>query len=144
MVEAGVSQNISWVLQKGSWFIHIIFTVIIKLTFTIFLTENTGWQVTAIMYNLLTFFFFHWRVGDPFSAEYRNCTFWEQLNEQEVDTTHVRFLALYPAILFFIVNKIVDWNLYLFFICSITLFMVIIPKLRFMHLRRIFGYRSHN
>lgn len=139
-----VSENISWILQKGSWTIHLVLTLIIKLTFSLIVSENTSWQLTIIVYNLITFFFFHWKVGDPFSSEYFNCTFWEQLTEQCIDAFHVRFLALYPAILFIIVNKIVYWNIYLFVIYIITLLMVIIPKLRFMHLRRLFGYRSHN
>ncbi|KAF9763323.1 hypothetical protein NGRA_1337 [Nosema granulosis] len=139
-----VSENISWVFQKGSWSIHVIFTAVIKLTLAQFMTENFSWQATILTYNVLTFLLFHWKVGDPFSSQYFNCTFWEQLNEQAGGSIHMRFLSLYPVILFIIVNKIVDWNKYMFCIYMVSLFMVVIPKLSFMHLRRVFGYRSHN
>lgn len=142
--KVNVSENISWILEKGSWAIHIILTIIIKLTLSHFVSENLSWQLSVILYNLITFFFFHWKVGDPFSGEYFNCTFWEQIVEQSLDSIHVRFLSLYPAILFIFVNKIVHWNNYLLFVYIITLLMVTIPKLSFMHLRRIFGYRSYN
>jgi hypothetical protein len=139
-----VSENISWIFQKGSWFIHILLTLIIKLSLSLFVSENTSWQWCIILYNLITFYFFHWKVGDPFSQDYYNYTFWEQIVEQSEDTKQVRFLALYPAILFVIINKIIYWDNFLLYIYILTLIMVTVPKLSFMHHRRIFGLRSLN
>lgn len=139
-----ISQNISWIFQKGSWFIHILLTFFIKLTLSQFLSQQTSWQMTVIIYNLLTFYFFHWRVGDPFCREFYNCTVWEQIVEQSEDTIQVRFLALYPSILFIIVNKIVKYCSWLYFVNLGVLILVVVPKLSFMHMKRIFGYNSFN
>ncbi|EEQ82296.1 hypothetical protein NCER_101008 [Vairimorpha ceranae BRL01] len=139
-----ISENISWIFQKESWFIHVVLTAILKLTIYQFFSDNISWQLCIIAYNIITFYFFHWKVGDPFSQDFYNYTFWEQIVEQSEDTIQVRFLALYPAILFIIINKFVNWNPYLLCIYVVTLFMVTIPKLSFMHLKRIFGYRSRN
>ncbi|WUR02310.1 Orm1-like membrane protein [Vairimorpha necatrix] len=139
-----MSENISWIFQKGSWFLHILLVVLLKLTIYQFSSENVSWQLSILFYNLITFYFFHWKVGDPFSQDFYNHTVWEQIVEQSDDALQVRFLALYPALLFVIVNKLVSWNYGILFVYFLSLLMVTIPKLSFMHMKRICGIRSYN
>jgi len=142
--EVGLSSNISWTVQKGSWAIHFVITGIIGLFFTQFFGVNTGLQISTIAYNVISFIFFHWIVGDPFTIEYTGFTFWEQMAVQLGESSTLKFLALYPILLFLFVHRTVEWNFALFLIAFISLMFVVIPKLGFMHLKRIFGIKRYD
>ncbi|KAF7702727.1 hypothetical protein CDIK_0437 [Cucumispora dikerogammari] len=138
---SGVSQNVSWIFQKGSYLTHILVVLTIILIFRLFLSTSLSIQLTVICYNIITFIFFHWIKGDPFETKFEGYTFWEQVVEQLEFNNATLFLGLFPLLLFFISTYIVYWdkNLYIFGI--ITLCIVVIPKLGFMHKRRIFGIK---
>lgn len=139
---SGVSQNTSWTLHKGSSVIQIMVTISTLLFYAVFFDINTGIQLTVITYNMVTFFFFHWIVGDPFDHRYKGCTFWEQMCEQFSDYRSIIFMTLYPCLLFILCSRIIEWNEPLFYLCVFSFCLVIIPKFRFMHMRRIFGIRA--
>ncbi len=132
------SSNISWTLQKGSWLIHFIMTALFYVLYSQFISNNLSYQLTILTYNISTFIFFHWIVGDPFDKNFREFTFWEQLQEQMENSNTLIFMALYPVILFMIINKLVIWDGTLYVMSWISLLMVVIPKLSFMHMKRIF------
>lgn len=138
------SDNIAWVLQKGSWILHFVLTFLIYTVLGQIVSYNKSLQLTLITYNIVTFIFFHWIVGDPFDKNYREFTFWEQLSEQIDANSTLIFMSVYPIILFTIVSRCVKWNIYLYIISLITLFLVTIPKLSFMHMKRIFGLRRYD
>lgn len=136
-----ISDNISWTVQKGSWITHIVVTVLFLLVFRTLLNPNLAWQFTVLFYNFATFIFFHWIVGDPFDHDYYDCTFWEQMNEQLSATSSMVFLGAFPVVLFMMCNHLVVWG-YLFYPCIVSLGLVVIPKLGFMHKKRLFGIRD--
>jgi ORMDL family len=136
-----ISENISWTVQKGASVMHFILTFLICLILTQAFGYNMAWQLTVIIYNILTFIFFHWIVGDPFDTNYRNYTFWEQITEQLEHSYSLIFMSVYPVLLFMAVNRIVVWNTWLFYIAVISLAFVVVPKLGFMHMKRIFGIK---
>lgn len=142
--EVGLSSNISWTIQKGSWAIHFVITGIIALLFTQFFGTNTGLQIGTITYNVISFIFFHWIVGDPFTLEYKGFTFWEQMASQLGESSSLKFLALYPIFLFLFVHRIVIWNKALFLTAFASLMFVVVPKLGFMHLKRVFGIKRYD
>lgn len=137
-----ISQNVAWTLQRGSWVIHILIIILLKLSISIIFDTNTGWQLSLIIYNISTFIFFHMIPGDPFNDRYSQYTFWEQLSEQLEDSSSLIFIALFPLLVFIIINLFVMWNTILFWTCIVTLFLVTIPKFGFMHLRRILIFRD--
>lgn len=139
-----VSQNISWTIQKGSWLIHFVLTFLFWIVFSQIWGYSKGWQVSVICYNFITFFFFHWIVGDPFDTNYRGFTFWEQMAVQLGQTSTLKFMAIYPVLLFMFVNRLVDWDKKLLCIAVISLALVVVPKLGFMHLKRILGIRRYD
>lgn len=139
-----LSSNISWTLEKGSWIGHFAVTIIIGMFFTQILGKNKGLQLAIIVYNLVSFFFFHWIVGDPFSTENKGFTFWEQMSVHISVSSSLRFLALYPIFLFLLVNRLVEWSIALLIISLISLSLVVIPKLGFMHMKRVFGIRRYD
>lgn len=140
----GISSNVSWTIQKGSWLVHFVITGLITLLFTQAFGRNKGLQLALILYNCSSFLFFHWIVGDPFNSEYKDFTFWEQMNIQLEDSSSLTFMALYPIVLFFAVHRLVEWEKSLFFIASISLLFVVIPKLGFMHMKRVFGIKRYD
>lgn len=140
----GLSCNVSWTIQRGSWAVHFLITGIISMFFTQFFGINYGLQISLITYNILSFIFFHWIVGDPFSCEFKQFTFWEQMACQLEESSTLKFLALYPIILFFFVHRIVVWNKVAFIVAFISLIFVVIPKLGFMHMKRVFGIKRYD
>lgn len=142
--KTALSSNISWTIQKGSWAIHFIITLLITFLFNQMFGVNTGLQIAVITYNILSFIFFHWIVGDPFSTEYKQFTFWEQMASQLEESSSLTFLALYPILLFLLINRLVHWNITLFVLSFISLILVVIPKLGFMHMKRVFGIKRYD
>ncbi|KAM0675026.1 ORM1-like protein 3 [Gurleya vavrai] len=136
-----VSQNISWTMQKGSWVAHFIVTFLFLLVFRTFFSNHLAWQLTVFFYNTSTFIFFHWIVGDPFDHSYSDCTFWEQMCEQLPNSRSIVFLRVFPVLLFIVCNHMVEWGR-LFYPCVISLCLVVVPKLEFMHKKRLFGLRD--
>lgn len=136
-----VSQNVSWTMQKGSWITHIAVTLFCYLIFRTFFSAQLSWQLTILTYNCSTFIFFHWIVGDPFDHNYNDCTFWEQITEQLSSTSSIIFLCAFPVILFIICNHVVIWGK-LFYPCVFSLCIVVVPKLGFMHKKRMFGLKK--
>lgn len=136
-----VSDNISWTVQKGSWITHITVTIVCLLILRTFFESHLALQLTVLIYNIGTFIFFHWIVGDPFDHNFYDCTFWEQMSEQLSDTSSMIFLGAFPVILFILCNHIVRWGK-LFYPCVFTLGLVVVPKLGFMHKKRLFGLRD--
>lgn len=139
-----VSSNVSWTIHKGSWIIHFVITGLIALSLTQVFGKNYGLQISVICYNIISFMFFHWIIGDPFTSEYGDCTFWEQMALQLGESSSLKFLALYPVFLFLVVHRTVEWNRKLFFTAFISLMLVVVPKLGFMHMKRVFGIRRYD
>ncbi|ADM12603.1 Orm1-like membrane protein [Encephalitozoon intestinalis ATCC 50506] len=137
-----VSQNVAWTLQRGSWIIHVLVILLLKMTLSVVFNDSIGWQLSLIIYNISTFVFFHMIPGDPFNDRYSLYTFWEQISEQLEGTPDLIFIALFPLIAFTAVNFIIRWNIFLFWICVASLFIVTIPKFGFMHLRRILIFKE--
>ncbi|ELA42895.1 uncharacterized protein VICG_00210 [Vittaforma corneae ATCC 50505] len=140
----GVSSNVAWTIQKGSWLIHFVLTGLLAMFLTQILGKNLGLQVSVISYNIGSFIFFHWIVGDPFNSKYNECTFWEQMAIQLGHSSSLIFLALYPVLLFMIVHRMVEWDMRLLIIAGISLLFVVIPKLGFMHMKRVFGIKRYD
>jgi hypothetical protein len=138
----GVSQNVAWTFQKGSWMAHIMVTIIAKLVYSTFFSSSTSWQLTILTYNISTFIFFHWIIGDPFDHTFYGCTFWEQMTEQLENTYSMLFLWIYPIILFIVGAHMIKANTIMFYLCVFSLCLVVIPKMGFMHKKRLFGLRD--
>lgn len=139
-----ISQNITWTIQKGSWAVHFILTLLFWVILSQLFGYSMGSQLTVVFYNVLTFIFFHWIVGDPFTTEYREFTFWEQMAVQLGQSSTLRFMSIYPVLLFMLVNRLVTWNIKVFTVAIISLLLVVIPKLGFMHMKRVFGIDRHD
>jgi hypothetical protein len=43
-----------------------------------------------------------------------------------------------------IVSRLITWNLRLFIVAIISLGFVVVPKLGFMHMKRVFGIKTHD
>lgn len=142
--EVPVSQNISWTIQKGSWLVHFVITFLIWVTLAELFGRSTAWQLTTTLYNITTFIFFHWIVGDPFNTDYHEFTFWEQMAAQLGHSSTLIFMSLYPVILFMVASRFVIWDLKLLSAAIISLILVVVPKLGFMHMKRVFGIRKYN
>jgi len=139
-----ISQNISWTIEKGSWAIHFIITLLFWFVFAQAFGNSIAWQLTVICYNILTFIFFHWIVGDPFDTSYREFTFWEQIAVQLNHTPTLIFMSIYPVLLFMFATHVAEWSYKLYIIAIISLLLVVVPKLGFMHMRRIFGIKRYD
>lgn len=143
--EVPPSQNISWTLYPGSWLVHFIITFFIWTICGQLWGRAFAWQLTVLIYNATTFVFFHWIVGDPFDTAYREFTFWEQMAVQLGHTPSLLFMSFYPVLLFVVSTRMVaQWNTGLFWSAVVSLGFVVVPKLSFMHMKRLFGIRKYN
>lgn len=141
--QLAISQNVSWTIQKGSWLIHFVMTGLFLVLYSQIFGFSKACQLTVITYNIATFIFFHLIVGDPFDNTYRNCTVWEQMAVQLNQSSTLKFMSTYPVLLFVLVTRLVEWSRVYFYIAFISLLFVVIPKLGFMHMRRLFGIEVH-
>lgn len=136
---SGLSQNIAWTVHKGSFIAHISVVMIGHSILRFVFTKEMAYQVTPLLYNVITFVFFHLIVGDPFDTRFNDHSFWEQMVEQLGYGTTTIFFMVFPIVMFILINHLVVWNVYLFYLNILSLILVVVPKLGFMHRKRVFG-----
>lgn len=142
---SGLSQNIAWTVHRGAFIAHILIIALGYFILRSLLNDsNLTLMLTPLFYNISTLIFFHLIVGDPFDPSYGGHSFWEQLIDQIGYHSSTIFFMACPIVLFFVVNHLVNWNVYLYGLNILSLIVVIIPKLGFMHRKRLFGIGSNN
>merc|ERR1711991_855620 len=90
----------------------------------------------------VTFVTWHWMKGTPFAfnqGEYDDLTQWEQIDDGEQFTTTRKFFTATPVVLFLISCHYAHFSTTQFAINVVAVGFCLIPKLPYMHKKRILG-----
>lgn len=153
-MQVGVANSISnpnsyYFNSKGIWVTYIIVVAILHYAILSlpFLSVAIAWTLTNVIHNVVMFVFLHIEKGTPFETtdqgKARFLTVWEQLDKGEQFSPSKKFLTTVPIVLFFLASFYTKYDSYHFLINAVSLIVVLIPKLPFLHGVRIFGINKY-
>lgn len=142
-----LNKNTSWFMYPGVWTTYILilfFTWIIVLSL-FGCTAGTAWTIVNLSHFAVTYHFFHWKKGTPFSEDqgiYNKLTWWEQIDNGKQLTRNRKFLTVVPVVLYLIASHTTDYRNPWLFLNTIAVLVLVIAKFPNMHKVRIFGINS--
>jgi len=142
-----LNKNTSWFMYPGVWTTYILilfFTWIIVLSL-FRCTAGTAWTIVNLFHFAVTYHFFHWKKGTPFSEDqgiYNKLTWWEQIDNGKQLTRNRKFLTVVPVVLYLIASHTTDYRNPWLFLNTIAVLVLVIAKFPNMHKVRIFGINS--
>lgn len=141
--------NINWVNFRGTWTTNVLLVVALKVAMSIVpgVSRELSWSLTNIVYGVVTFFFFHWKLGTAFDVsqgESLELTFWEQLDQDDaVDTQNTKkFLTAFPVVLFLLSCHYTRYDFATFCVNFLVTLVVTVAKFPQMYRVRIFGINA--
>ncbi|KAB1215517.1 hypothetical protein CJ030_MR4G009028 [Morella rubra] len=100
-----LNRNTEWFTYPGVWTTYILilfFSWLIVLS--IFnCSPGKAWTIVHLAHFLVTYHFFHWKKGTPFSDDqgiYNRLTWWEQVDSGKQLTRNRKFLTVVPVVLY--------------------------------------------
>lgn len=142
-----LNKNTSWFMYPGVWTTYILilfFTWIIVLCL-FGCSAGTAWTIVNLVHFAVTYHFFHWKKGTPFSEDqgiYNKLTWWEQIDNGKQLTRNRKFLTVVPVVLYLIASHTTDYRNPWLFLNTIAVLVLVIAKFPNMHKVRIFGINS--
>mmetsp|Transcript_25928 Transcript_25928/g.65382 ORF Transcript_25928/g.65382 Transcript_25928/m.65382 type:complete len:159 (+) Transcript_25928:307-783(+) len=140
-----LNKNTNWLSGEGAWAFYIFLVVCAYLTVCTFVGAGLAWTYTHLAHAAVTFYFFHYSKGSPFSEDqgkYDTLTFWEQLDDGVLHTNNRKFLTAVPVLLFILASHSTDYAHQPLALNLIAVVVLVIAKLPMMHKVRIFGWNS--
>jgi hypothetical protein len=138
--------NVSWVNFRGTWTTNVLLIVALKATLSILpgVSRELSWSLTNLVYGVVTFFFFHWKLGTAFDVtqgESHELTFWEQLEQDDTQDTQStkKFLTATPLILFLLSCHYTRYDFATFCVNFAITLIAIVAKFPSMYRVRLFG-----
>ena len=141
-----INRNISWLDEKGSWLAYVVgLAASLLLLVAAGLSWAVAWCLLTVLHGLTTLFLFHFRMGAPAfngtdMSSMDQYTWWEQVDNGELNTDNRKFLTLVPLVLFMFSSHYA-WGVEFGWLAAATLVsaIILIAKLPLMHNRRLFG-----
>merc|ERR1711916_13879 len=141
----GENPNSAWISASGFWAFYIV--LIWGFRFFLYLLQGfmdsaTAWTLFDVTHAFVTFVTWHWMKGTPFAfnqGEYDDLTQWEQIDDGEQFTTTRKFFTATPVVLFLISCHYAHFSTTQFAINVVAVGFCLIPKLPYMHKKRILG-----
>ncbi|XP_077153703.1 ORM1-like protein 2 isoform X1 [Ranitomeya variabilis] len=144
-----VNPNTRVLNSRGIWLAYIIlvgFLHIILLSFPFF-SVPVVWTLTNVIHNLVMYLFLHTVKGTPFETpdqgKARLLTHWEQMDYGLQFTSSRKFLTITPIVLYLLASFYTKYDAVHFFINTLSLLSVLLPKLPQFHGVRIFGINKY-
>ncbi|KAI5191168.1 hypothetical protein NECID01_1337 [Nematocida sp. AWRm77] len=128
--ESYISPNVEWSLEPSTWIGQTLLVATGWFIFYQLSSKTIAWSCTIVLYNIITFLFFHAILGDPFNQEYSSLTFWEQLMIQLEGSSGMIFFTVFPILLFLCGVRFSNYSTVALVINSISLVIVLLPKVR--------------
>ncbi|CAL9154685.1 unnamed protein product [Musa hybrid cultivar] len=99
---ADLHKNTEWFVYPGVWttYILILFFFWILVLSVFSCTPGTAWTVVNLVHFAITYHFFHWKKGTPFSDDqgiYNSLTWWEQMDNGKQLTRNRKFFDRCPC-----------------------------------------------
>ncbi|XP_057862833.2 uncharacterized protein LOC131071141 [Cryptomeria japonica] len=142
-----LNKNTSWFQYPGVWTTYILilfFSWLIVLSF-FSCTAGMAWTIVHLVHSVVTYHFFHWKKGTPFSEDqgiYNKLTWWEQMDNGKQLTRNRKFLTAVPLVLYLIASHTTDYKNPWLFLNTVAVFVLVIAKFPNMHKVRILGINS--
>uniref|UniRef100_A0A2P2IAY5 ORM1-like protein 2 n=1 Tax=Hirondellea gigas TaxID=1518452 RepID=A0A2P2IAY5_9CRUS len=144
-----VNPNSTWHNSRGAWLSYITGLVILHvllLSIPIF-SVPIAWTLTNFIHNMMAFLFLHVLKGTPWhlqdQGKARLMTAWEQIDYGRQLTSSRRLLTAIPVVMYLLACFYTKYQFNHFIINSVTLVMVLVPKLPQFHLVRLFGINKY-
>ncbi|WOL05697.1 ORM1-like protein 3 [Canna indica] len=108
---AEMNKNTEWFMYPGVWttYILILFFSWLLVLSVSGCTPGTAWTIVNLCHFSITYHFFHWKKGTPFSDDqgiYNSLTWWEQIDSGKQLTRNRKFLTVVPVVLFDSLNSL--------------------------------------
>ncbi|XP_057520445.1 uncharacterized protein C119.09c-like [Amaranthus tricolor] len=144
-----VNKNTEWVTYPGVWTTYIF---IVFFTWLLFLSlfgcsSGMAWTFVHLTHFFVTYYFFHWKKGTPFSDDqgiYNGLTWWEQIENGQQLTRNRKFFTVVPVVLYLIASHTTDYQNPMLFFNTLAAFVLVVAKFPNMHRVRIFGINGEH
>ncbi|XP_039142066.1 ORM1-like protein 3 isoform X2 [Dioscorea cayenensis subsp. rotundata] len=142
-----LNKNTEWFMYPGVWTTYILilfFSWLIVLS-VFGCTPGMAWTLVNLFHFSVTYYFFHWKKGTPFSEDqgiYNNRTWWEQIDNGKQLTRNRKFLTVVPYVLYLIASHTTDYQYPWIILNTLAVFVLLVAKLPNMHKVRIFGINA--
>ncbi|KAM0934389.1 putative ORMDL family protein [Dioscorea sansibarensis] len=142
-----LNKNTEWFMYPGVWTTYILilfFSWLIVLS-VFGCTPGMAWTLVNLFHFSVTYYFFHWKKGTPFSEDqgiYNNRTWWEQIDNGKQLTRNRKFLTVVPVVLYLIASHTTDYQYPWIILNTLAVFVLLVAKLPNMHRVRIFGINA--
>jgi len=142
-----LNKNTSWFQYPGVWtiYIFILFFSWLVVLSLLGCTAGTAWTIVHLAHFAVTYHFFHWKKGTPFSEDqgmYNKLTWWEQMDNGKQLTRNRKFLTVVPVVLYLIASHTTDYRNPWLFLNTIAVLVLVIAKFPNMHKVRILGINA--
>ncbi|KAK4752238.1 hypothetical protein SAY87_021036 [Trapa incisa] len=144
-----LNRNTDWFMYPGVWttYILILFFAWILILSIVGCSPGMAWTLVNLSHFLVTYHFFHWKKGTPFSDDqgiYNRLTWWEQIDNGKQLTRNRKFLTVVPLVLFLIASHTTDYKNPMLIFNTLAVIVLVVAKFPNMHKVRIFGINADN
>lgn len=142
-----LNRNTEWFTYPGVWttYILILFFSWLMVLSVFGCSPGIAWSVVHFSHSLITYHFFHWKKGTPFSDDqgiYNRLTWWEQIDSGKQLTRNRKFLTVVPVVLYLIASHTTDYQHPMLLFNTLAVFVLVVAKFPHMHKVRIFGINA--
>ncbi|XP_075253080.1 ORM1-like protein 2 [Convolutriloba macropyga] len=146
-----LNPNAYWMNSKGAWVTYVCLIIMMHLCLLAmpWFGTDMAWTLTNVIHGVAMYVYFHHVKGLPFdSTNFEpDCSFrltlWEQLDDGKQYTDTRKFLICVPIVLFIIVSFYTKHEMVFFLVNFIVLMFNLIPKLPYLHKKRLFGINKY-
>ncbi|KAI6706986.1 hypothetical protein NL676_009948 [Syzygium grande] len=133
-----LNRNTEWFTYPGVWTTYILIVFISWLIVLSLFSCSPGmaWTIVNLSHFLVTYHFFHWKKGTPFSDDqgiYNALTWWEQIDNGKQLTRNRKFLTVVPVVLYLIASHTTDYKNPMLFLNTLAVFVLVVAKFPNMH-----------
>ncbi|KAJ0410364.1 hypothetical protein P43SY_002696 [Pythium insidiosum] len=144
--DVNTNKNVNWMESRGFWTFYVLMIASIYMAMPLLVPASEAWTYVNVIHGVVSFGIMHWIKGSPDDTnamgDYRELTFYEQIDEGRPWTPTKKFLMMVPTALFMLASVTTDYDakhLFVNFPIWVTLILAKLPELDRV---RIFGINS--
>ncbi|KAF1334448.1 Orm1-like protein, partial [Globisporangium splendens] len=140
------NKNVNWMDSRGFWTFYALLLGSLYMATPILVPSPHQWTVVNVVHGIVTFGIMHWIKGSPDDSnsmgDYRELTFYEQIDQGHPWTGTKKFLMIVPTALFMLACVTTDYDTVHLCINLPIWAILILAKLPELDRVRIFGINS--
>ncbi|CCI49500.1 hypothetical protein ABG067_002380 [Albugo candida] len=145
-ISVNINKNVNWMETRGFWTFYVLVIGMSYMAMPFFVPANEVWTAVNVIHGLISFGIMHWIKGSPDDSnsmgDYRELTFYEQIDENHPWSGTKKFLMVVPTMIFMLASVTTDYDTQHLMINFPIWFVLILAKLPEFHRVRIFGINS--